>query len=488
MSNWHPQYREKKLPGLSLDLFGISCRYLDLYIQYLSRKHAYGLNSQSLTSCWPNKEAMSNPHLPPQVPSPSVRPLPHHTSSLQSPSPPQPLSRNPSYHRSSSHPGVAITDFAFSSSSRTNIRRRVPYSPRITPAPSIWTPSRPASPTEDPTAYDVSDLRDGFFDAFFVTAPPPGSAASSELRKTLPERFDSLHPLSISDFVPRQWHGLRSAVVRVATTRAGVRLTRSFAAFFVAYALCLAPESRAWLGRHAYLACVSTLINHPGRTFGAQLDGTVATIVGTALGLGWGALGLLLSTSTQESRAGYGGILAMFISLFMLLAAILRSSLIRFHQLVLCGGLAISYTCLYDSSGDTIIWPKLWAYAHPWLVGQAIALVVVVLIFPDAGARPLATALHEAFKEMDVCQKFDGPDHYDYILANCPFLGRSGSTSTAKYALASSSSPGFCRSVDLVSRHAHRTYNHSIRPTRRALASKPHAGRAAISTCYEDRD
>jgi hypothetical protein len=98
---------------------------------------------------------------------------------------------------------------------------------------------------------------------------------------------------------------------------------------------------------------VSTIINHPGRTIGAQIDGTFLTIVGSALGLGYGAFALWVSDSTPTARRGYGGILATFLVLFMGAIAALRSYYIRMYQLVLCAGIAISYTCLAESYSTT---------------------------------------------------------------------------------------------------------------------------------------
>lgn len=300
--------------------------------------------------------------------------------------------------------GVSVTDFAVPSSMPQKSRSTRRHDHRFYSSRSTPLPSRPASPTQDdddPASYGVSELRDGFFDAYFLPPPPPGSAGS-DLKSTLPPQFDKSHPLSVRAFIPRQLHGLRAASRRVVTTRAGIPLARSCAAFFAAYALCLVPAARAWLGSCAYVACVSVLVNHPGRTVGAQLDGALLTTVGTALGLGWGTVGLLLSTSTATASEGFGGILALFMAVFMAAIAIVRSHFVRLYQAVMCAGLAICYTCLADVSAGRVPWAKLWDYGRPWLVGQAIALVANLVIVPDAGARPLAMALHDAFLTMDV--------------------------------------------------------------------------------------
>jgi hypothetical protein len=144
---------------------------------------------------------------------------------------------------------------------------------------------------------------------------------------------------------------------------------------------------------------LSTILNHPGRTIGAQIDGTILTITGTVTGLGWGSLALWVSDSTSVTRRGYGGILAVFLILFMVTIAAMRSYLIRMYQFVLCAGIAITYTCLTDTSA-AVDWRKLFDYGIPWLLGQALSLLICCIVFPDAGARPLAVSLHNAFGVM----------------------------------------------------------------------------------------
>ncbi|OAQ82216.1 Brefeldin A-sensitivity protein 4 [Purpureocillium lilacinum] len=253
----------------------------------------------------------------------------------------------------------------------------------------------------DTDTYGVSELRDGFFDGMFLK---PSLLHEQELlehaEETLPAAFDKGSPLAPKYFLPRQWHELKSLSRRVTKTRAGIRLLKSFTAFFIAYVLCLVPAVRDWLGRYPSIMVVSVIINHPARALGAQLDGAILTIIGTAAGLGWGVVGLLLSTSTLAAQAGYGGILALFLALFMTAAALLRSFWNRFYQAALCAGIAITFTTLAETSSHDIAWSKLLSYGIPWLLGQAIALVVNCVVFPDAGARALATTLHKAFEAM----------------------------------------------------------------------------------------
>lgn len=250
-------------------------------------------------------------------------------------------------------------------------------------------------------SYGITELRDGFFDAIFL---PPEDVDSEDLKKraemTLPYAFRKKNPLSVRNFFPKQWHEIKGVIRRTTTTRAGIRLLKSFLAFFIAYILCLVPAVRDRLGRYNYVMVISTILNHSGRTLGAQVDGAILTILGTATGLGWGAFGLWVSTATASARIGYGGVLAVFLFIYIFIIACLRSYYIRTYQAVICAGIAISYTCLADVSGTEVSWSKLLDYGIPWVLGQAIALLVCCAVVPDAGARPLAVALHQAFAVM----------------------------------------------------------------------------------------
>ncbi|KAK7418561.1 Zinc finger protein containing five transmembrane domains [Neonectria punicea] len=249
--------------------------------------------------------------------------------------------------------------------------------------------------------YGVSEMRDGFFDALFLKPSPlaPGEVIERS-KAALPREFDKSHPLSPKDFLPRQLHELRSVVRRVTTTRAGIKLLKTVTAFLISYILCLIPVVRNWLGRYDYIIVVSVILNHPGRTFGSQVDGAIFTILGTASGLAWGVVGLLLSTSTIAASAGYGGILTVFLALFMASVAIIRALYLRLYQAALAAGLAVAFTTLAETNGRDIEFSKLWSYGLPWLLGQAVAFVVNVLVFPNAGNRPLTAALDKSFRTM----------------------------------------------------------------------------------------
>ena len=243
----------------------------------------------------------------------------------------------------------------------------------------------------DLETYGVEELRDGFFDASFCR---PFKRHHDDLMRnaasTLPDSFKhKTHPLSLRLFLPQQLRGIRSFFHQVCTTRAGLRLLKSFLGFFVTYIICLIPASRDWLGRYNYIMVVSAIVNHPGRAIGSQLDGAVLTIIGTIAGLAWGALALYVSTSTLTAQSGYGGVLATFLVIFTVAIGWLRCVFIRFYQGVIASGFAICYTCLVDASVE-VAWRKIFDYGVPWILGQAVCFVISILVFPDAGSRFLA--------------------------------------------------------------------------------------------------
>lgn len=236
--------------------------------------------------------------------------------------------------------------------------------------------------------YGLSELRDGFFDASFYR-PSRQDTANSDVRESLPPAFRKLHPLSLRHFVPQQWREFVGFINSLRQYRSGLKLSKTFLGFFIAYVICLVPASRDWLGRYNYIIVISALINHSGRSVGSQIDGTIMTTLGTVAGLGWGSLALYASTSTGPARSGYGGVLATFLVSFTAAIAWLRCLFMRFYQAVLCAGIAICYTCLANTS-EAVSWRKLLDYGIPWVLGQALCLLVSLCIFPDTGSRSLA--------------------------------------------------------------------------------------------------
>lgn len=240
---------------------------------------------------------------------------------------------------------------------------------------------------DDLETYDIHEMRDGFFDAtFYRPLPRNRQQVMRKASETLPFSLQTHHPLSLKYFLPHQWSEFRDFVQQNTTTRSGITLLKSFLGFFIAYIVCLIPASRHWLGHYSYILPLSALFNHPGRPIGSQIDGTVLTTLGTVAGLGWGCLALYISTFTSTAQKNYGGVLATFLVIFTTAVATLRCTFMRLYQAVISAGIAICYICLADTS-ETVGWTKVFNYGIPWVLGQAICLVVSFVCFPATGAR-----------------------------------------------------------------------------------------------------
>ena len=243
----------------------------------------------------------------------------------------------------------------------------------------------------DLNGYGLEESRDGFFDASFSRPlKRDHDDLMREATETLPDVFvKETHPLSLRRLLPQQVREAKASFREVVSSRAGIRLLKTFLGFFISYIICLVPASRDWLGKYNYIMVVSAVFNHPGRPIGSQLDGAFLTIFGTIAGLGWGSLALYVSTSTATAQSGYGGILATFLVLFAAFIGWLRCVFIRLYQAVICAGIAIVYTTLADTS-ENVGWKKVFDYGIPWVLGQCVCLIIAVLVFPDAGSRSLA--------------------------------------------------------------------------------------------------
>lgn len=245
--------------------------------------------------------------------------------------------------------------------------------------------------------YGVEELRDGFFDASFYRPIKQDTRLRGESKPLLPPEestFKRPSPLSPREFWRSQVSDTRDSFRIVFTTPKGISLAKSFLAYFAAYILCLIPHTREWLGRYSYWILLATLFNHPGRTFGAQIDGTASCIFGGALGLAVGSLALEVASSTHASEVGYGGVLTVFIVIFIGIASWIRCSLVRVYQTMISAGLAFLFLCLVgvDSITRRGSWDRrmLWEFGMPWIVGLGICLVINIIIWPEAGGKAVA--------------------------------------------------------------------------------------------------
>ena len=239
-------------------------------------------------------------------------------------------------------------------------------------------------------SYDVDELRDGFFDACFyrpVNRDPIIMARRTS--ETLPLSLMPHERLPFLRSSQQQALLLMQTAKGIMTSRSGIKLCKSFLGYFISYVMCLVPITKAWLGNYSYIMVVSAIINHPGRSIGSQIDGAVMTTLGSLAGLLWGTLAVYVATWSSTGDSGYGGLLAFFFVIFSAVLGWLRCFFLRLYQAILCAGIALCYACLADTLNG-FGWIRFTQYIIPWVLGQAAALLVSVIVFPAAGTRPIA--------------------------------------------------------------------------------------------------
>lgn len=246
--------------------------------------------------------------------------------------------------------------------------------------------------------YGVEEQRDGFFDASFFrplqTAPNPEATTTPQSYTQRPYFPEVIHTLA-SD--------LKDFLRTVFWTHQGVNVVKSLLAYLICYFLCLIPTVQKWLGDYSYFAAISVLLNHSGRTFGAQLDGLVLCILGASVGIGWGCMTLELSYRISPLKDKRGGLLEASLIIFAAFMALLRSTLVRLYQALMSAGLAMFFMCLVDSGQGHWDKKKAREFAVPFLVGQAVCLAVNIIVFPGAGGREVAYAHSTQIQISDNC-------------------------------------------------------------------------------------
>lgn len=243
--------------------------------------------------------------------------------------------------------------------------------------------------------FGVEELRDGFFDATFYR-----SSTQQGQEEDADEEEDQGLSVSLKrdfeDMVRMQLVDSKFFFTATFGTRDGILLVKAFLAYFISYILCLIPQTQDFLGRYSYWITIAALFNHPGRTVGAQIDGTFGCILGAAIGLGVGSLALQVASSTSASNEGYGGIIAIFLVPMIIIFSWVRCSLLRLYQTCLSAGLSMLFLCMVETAEIRHIktWERrrVWEFAIPWMVGLGICLVVNVCLYPETGERAVAYA------------------------------------------------------------------------------------------------
>lgn len=79
----------------------------------------------------------------------------------------------------------------------------------------------------------------------------------------------------------------RETVANFVASRQTLLILKAFIAYFIAFVFVLMHPENYWLGRRCYIAPFAELLHHPCRTVGSQIEISIFSIAGAAIGMGW---------------------------------------------------------------------------------------------------------------------------------------------------------------------------------------------------------
>lgn len=229
------------------------------------------------------------------------------------------------------------------------------------------------------SGFGLEEFRDGFFDAIyspisFIEKLAYESVTQESEVMALTEKTSSIYSSLISS--------LTGVVHNLISAANLVKLFKAFIAYFVAYILCVIGPVGEWFGHYRLFLPLACILHQAGHSSGSQIEILVQCAGGMALGLGVGALGDYVSTSTQAAQAGYGGLQAVSVVLLTFVAAWIRASYIRLYHGMIAFHMAHLFMAVVNVS-EVQDWYRARQFAVPYSLGVALTLVFNLIIVPD---------------------------------------------------------------------------------------------------------
>jgi hypothetical protein len=259
--------------------------------------------------------------------------------------------------------------------------------------------------------FGVEELRNGFFDAVFVPRTLIERLAYNAVKAAADDAADSAvdetsaGATDLKKMINRAVNSMRKLVhlfLRIHSFGCPP-FAKAFMAYMVCYILCLVKVVGNWLGQYCYFMCLAAILHHAGHSSGNQLEITAQTIIGGALGLGWGALAVYVSSSTSVANNGYGGILAAFTIVIVAITAWFRASFIRLYHGIIAFSYIFISTTIFETGELPHNWRLLWDIGIPYLMGVLLVLLVNLMVMPDFGHTSILNAFSDLLVE---CRTF----------------------------------------------------------------------------------
>ncbi|KAI0525983.1 hypothetical protein F5B22DRAFT_588557 [Xylaria bambusicola] len=184
-------------------------------------------------------------------------------------------------------------------------------------------------------------------------------------------------------------------------------------------------------GKSTFLGAIASVFGQPGQRFGKMVEIISLIVLGTFLGLGWGNLGLYLSSLAHDSNIHAAWtIRAVFFVLAVIFHGVLRSAAPRLFQLVFFFML-INLGPL-TSSGWSVTLSQFEAVVYPILTAIGVVILVNIAIFPQFSSGFLGTSTIEALTETIILFQEAG----DWFMCNDGDGGKETSPKTMRSGLA----------------------------------------------------
>ena len=162
------------------------------------------------------------------------------------------------------------------------------------------------------------------------------------------------------------------------------------------------PHSSQWLGPAGYLGTIVTVFGHPGRRFGQMAEALVLIIAGMMVGVGWGVLGLWLSSLLHDEGEGKGeatgfAVRGVFFAVAAMLHGYFRSKTPRLFLGVLV--MVFIVTVMLTTTAREVTPPLVTQILWPILIAVAVLVVVNVGVFPEFSSGFLGRQVCESVEE-----------------------------------------------------------------------------------------
>ncbi|CCD26565.1 Bre4p NDAI_0H03920 [Naumovozyma dairenensis CBS 421] len=237
--------------------------------------------------------------------------------------------------------------------------------------------------------FDLEELRDGFFDPIFTKPEKKyvtidndidparkikgkGAHFKRKLITILKNYFIYDEKTTLSHVLFDNWQSL----------------FKYFIAYFISIVLCVIHPSGEWIGhKYRYFLPIATLIHHPVRNIGIQVEISLMSIIGAVFAMGWSSLAWYISTATKPTASHQGGILFQS----MIMALWLSTWLKAYYQRTLYFSLSFSIAIIFFHtvdlvhSPDELKWILFRDFGLSYLFGILVSLLVCIAIFPHFG-------------------------------------------------------------------------------------------------------